>query len=266
MKYLLSLILLLGASLVQADDLVIKHDLEALPRFAETRVVDHNQQESAERIYPRSSIQRISSRLRYSNEVVVEGAYQSVTYELPATHDAVDIFNGAREILQGQGAELLFWCEGRECGSSSLWANAIFSRSALYGLDDRQAYALFRLAEPNHESLLALYAVTRGNRRGYLHVEQANSVKPLGELLPTPATLLRQLRTDGKLNMPAVATAESAWVGVVARALAQDATLRISLNGDQAAAWREALVGQRVREGRLEIGSTQAPGLQIQQL
>ena len=34
--------------------------------------------------------------------------------------------------------------QGRECGSSSLWANAVFGNSTLYGSDDQQAYALFK--------------------------------------------------------------------------------------------------------------------------
>ena len=44
--------------------------------------------------------------------------------------------------LQEQGAELLYWCQGRECGASSLWANSVFGNSTLYGSDDQQAYAM----------------------------------------------------------------------------------------------------------------------------
>ena len=36
--------------------------------------------------------------------------------------------------LQAQDAELLYWCVGRECGSSSLWANAVFANATLYRL------------------------------------------------------------------------------------------------------------------------------------
>ena len=34
----------------------------------------------------------------------------------------------AREALQKQDAELLFWCQARDCGESSLWANEVFDR------------------------------------------------------------------------------------------------------------------------------------------
>ena len=145
----------------------------------------------------------------------MQGQHSAVTYELPRTHSADQVFTAAREALLEQGAELLYWCQGRECGASSLWANSVFGNATLYGSDDQQAYALLRLAEPNHESLLALYSITRGNSRAYLHVEQLDAEAHLGVLLPTPATLLRKLRTDGQLKLPDEAKADSAWVEVL---------------------------------------------------
>ena len=114
---------------------------------------------------------RISGTLRYEREVAAKGQLTAVTYELPRTHSANEVFANAREALQAQDAELLYWCVGRECGSSSLWANAVFDNTRLTGADDEQTYALMRLAEPRQDSLLALYSITRGNKRAYLHAE-----------------------------------------------------------------------------------------------
>lgn len=251
---------------VLAADVAGSRDLEILPRFPASQIVAFKEAPDVERVYPQGSIRRISGRLRYEREVLVQGQHSAVTYELPRTHSADQVFTAARETLLEQGAELLYWCQGRECGASSLWANSVFGNATLYGSDDQQAYALLRLAEPKHESLLALYSITRGNRRAYLHAEQLDADAPLGVLLPTPATLLRQLRTDGQLRLPDDAKADSAWVEVLARSLNLDSTLRVTLAGSEAEAWREALIEQRVREARLELGERSDETLSVRLL
>ncbi|MFI8608855.1 DUF4892 domain-containing protein [Pseudomonas sp. NPDC077649] len=266
MKGFALVVALLGSGGVLVADLPGSRDLDSLPRFPASTIVAYKESPSLERIYPQGSIRRISGRLRYEREILAQGRHAAVTYELPRTHSADQVFTSARESLLEQGAELLYWCQGRECGASSLWANSVFGNATLYGSDDQQAYALLRLAEPNHDSLLALYSITRGNRRAYLHAEQLDAEAPLGELLPTPATLLRQLRSDGLLQLPDAARADSAWAEVLARSLNLDSTLRVSLSGSQAQAWREALIAQRVREARLELGEGAGEALAVRLL
>lgn len=266
MKLFFAALGILSGGAALAADLPGSRDLEVLPRFPASHIVAFKEAPDAERIYPQGSIRRISGRLRYEREILVQGQHSAVTYELPRTHSADQVFTAARETLLEQGAELLYWCQGRECGASSLWANSVFGNATLYGSDDQQAYALLRLAEPNHESLLALYSITRGNRRAYLHAEQLDAEAPLGVLLPTPATLLRQLRADGQLKLPGDASADSAWVEVLARSLNLDSTLRVTLAGSQAEAWCEALIEQRVREARLELGESSDEALSVRLL
>ncbi|GAB3481621.1 DUF4892 domain-containing protein [Azotobacter salinestris] len=256
---------LVGSSLLAAD-LPDSHDLEVLPHSANAEIVEAFQGD-AERRYPLGGIRRISGRLRYEREVLAEGRLSATTYRLPVGHLAAEAFAQARESLLGQGAELLYWCDGRDCGSSSLWANTVFGNARLYGPDERQAYALLRLAAPNRDSLLALYAITRGNRRDYLHVERLDAAAALGELLPTPATLLRQLRTDGQLLLPALSgEPDEAWVDVLARSLMLDSTLRVALAGTQASAWRAALIERGVRAARLELDEASVDGLRLSRL
>ena len=257
------LAILLAGTSAWAADLPGSRDLDVLPRFPGAQIVAYAEAPEEERIYPQGSIRRISGRLRYEREVQVKGQFTSVTYELPRTHTSDEVFSAARETLQAQDAELLYWCQGRECGSSSLWANAVFGRSSLYGSDDQQAYVLMRLAEPREDSLLALYSITRGNRRAYLHAELLAADAALGELLPTPATLLRQLRSSGELRLSRQTEPSPAWTKLLSRSLNLDSTLRVSLAGSQAEAWREALVEQRVRSARLELGDSEVPGLRI---
>jgi hypothetical protein len=242
------------SSALWAADVPGSRDLEMVPRLTDAEIVDYRPAVELERIYPMGSIRKISGQLRFD-----------VTYQLPAERTSAEAFTAAREALQAQGAELLFWCQARDCGESSLWANEVFGNAKLYGADEQQAYLLLRLAEPKSDTLVALYGITRGNRRAYLHLEQFDSATPLGELMPTSATLLRQLKSTGKLALPKLIGApQDAWLTLLSRGLNLDSSLRATVSGPQAEAWREALVGKGVRAARLEAGSGDTPGLLIE--
>ncbi|MBF7729472.1 DUF4892 domain-containing protein [Pseudomonas sp. N040] len=262
-KLLISL--LLFSNLVLAADQPGSQDLPVLPRFPHAQIVYSVSTPDAERTYPQSAIRRISNQLRIEQPVEVAGLLTALTYQLPAGHAASEAFSAARKALLAGGAEPLYWCEGRDCGSSSQWANAIFGNAQLYGPDDQQAYLLVRLASPRHNSLLALYGITRGNRRAYLHVEQLDSSSSIAELLPTPATLLRELKSSAVLRLPGLPQVPDArWVEVLARTLKLDSTLPVTLSGAGAAAWREALLGQGINASRLLPGDSTAAGLQLE--
>ncbi|RMQ41979.1 hypothetical protein ALQ04_02509 [Pseudomonas cichorii] len=255
----------LFSTLAFAADVPGSHDLRIVPRLAEAEIVDYRPAAELERIYPLGSIRKISGQMRFDGQVSARGNLTSVTYQLPAEHTSDEAFTAAREALQAQGAELLFWCQARDCGESSLWANEVFGNSKLYGADDRQAYLLLRLAEPDNETLVALYSITRGNRRAYLHVEQFTAAAPLGELLPTSATLLRQLKSTGRLDLPRLkGEPQENWVTLLSRGLNLDSTLRATVSGARADVWREALVAKGVRGARLETGSVDKAGLVIE--
>ena len=86
-------------------------------------------------------------------------------------------------------------------------------------------------------------------------------------MLPTAATLLRQLRSTGELRLPRLADQPTAeWGELLANVLRLDSTTRISLAGQGAAAWREALIAERIRGGRLEVDESQESGLLIRLL
>ena len=253
--------------LLFAADVPGSQDLPVVPRMADAQIVDYRPVTELERIYPLGSIRKISGQLRFDGQVSARGQTTSVTYELPPEHSSNDAFTAAREALQKQDAQLLFWCQARDCGESSLWANEVFSNAKLYGADDQQAYLLLRLAAPQDNTLVALYSITRGNRKAYLHVEQFDAAAPLGDLLPTSATLLRELKSTGELDFPKLTgDPDEAWLRLISRGLNLDTTLRVSVSGPKAEAWRQALIGQGVRAARMEAGSVDGAGLHIQLL
>ena len=264
----LSLLALCSFSpLLFATDVPGSQDLPIVPRMVDAQIVDYRPAVELERIYPLGSIRKISGQLRFDGQVSARGTATSVTYELPPEHSATQAFTAAREALQKQDAQLLFWCQARDCGESSLWANEVFGNAKLYGSDNEQAYLLLRLAAPKDNTLVALYSITRGNRKAYLHVEQFEAAAPLGDLLPTSATLLRELKSTGELDFPKLTeTPGDTWLRLISRGLNLDTTLRVSVSGPNAEAWRQALIGQGVRAARLETGSVEGSGLHIELL
>ncbi len=243
------LALTLANTLASAADVVGSQDLPQLPRFGSAQIIDFRQVDDQERLFPMAPLRRINGQLRMEAQFI---------------GSANEAFTAGREHLQAQGAQLLFWCQGRDCGASSLWANNVFANALLNGGDEQQAYALLRLAAPEQNRLLALYGVTRGNRRAYLHAELFSASTSLGELLPSAATLLRQLKNTGEL----VITQELSppWLTVLANSLKLDSTLRVSLAGAHAVEWQAALIAQGIRASRLQLVEGTAAGLQLKVL
>ncbi|MFJ4114269.1 DUF4892 domain-containing protein [Pseudomonas sp. NPDC089758] len=236
----------------------------ALPVPVDAKVVEQRPAVEQERIYPMGPLRKISGRLRVDDKVESRGQVSSITYELPEERTAREAFASAREALQRDGGYPLFWCLGRDCGEASLWGNEVFGSARLNGGDEQQAFILLRRSAEEADTLVALYAVTRGNRRAYLHVEEFVASSPLGELLPTPATVLLEMRDTGKLDYPDLGAPEPAWVALLGRSLKLDITLRASLSGAQAEAWRQQLIKAGVRSNRLEVGNTPTDGLHLE--
>ena len=236
-----------------------------VPAPVDAKVVDLRPSAEKERIYPMGSLRKISGKLRMDGQVSARGQVSAVTYELPEAQTAGQAFTAAREALQESGAHTLYWCQARDCGESSLWVNDVFDGARLSGADEQQAFVLLRQAAPDQDTLTAIYAITRGNRRGYLHVETFVADAPLGELQPTPSTVLRELRSTGELDYPALeGEPAEAWVALLARSLNLDSSIRASISGASAGAWRDALVAKGVRAARLETDEKSAKGLHLE--
>ncbi|MFO2465143.1 DUF4892 domain-containing protein [Pseudomonas sp. 15FMM2] len=251
--------------LVFAADLPGSQDLPSVTRPVDAQIVDYRPAEDKERIYPMGAIRKISGKLRYDGQATARGQVTGITYELPVEHTSSAAFKATREALQEQGAQLLFWCQARDCGESSLWANDVLGSAKLVGADGQQEFLLLRLAAPQDNSLVALYGITRGNRRAYLHVEQLDASTPMPVLLPTSATLLRELKSTGELDFPNLGgELDPTWLTLISRGLNLDTTLRVSLTGPNAETWREGLIGKGVRAARLETIASEAKGLRLQ--
>ena len=231
--------------------------VEPLPR---AEVARERLQEDTEHTVVIGNIRRINNQVRAEREVLVEGELLRISWLIPEGHTAKEAMAHAVKQLQEHPHTTLFFCEGRECGSSSLWANQVLGYSRLYGPEENQSYLALRL-DDEPQRFISLYAITRGNRQVYLHLDQMTPEPPVTEMLyPTPATLGKILHAEGELQISGVTPedAESAvtdaWLDLTARMLRSGNRLRIQVDGAQAPAFVQSLLDRGINQQRLEIG------------
>lgn len=118
--------------------------------------------------FPLGAVVKINLDVRIDKEQQLSGQLTRTTWEMPKSFDPNELLERLRDQVISQKGEILFECEGRDCGTSNIWANDLFNNADLYGRDDYQRYFAAKL----DDQYLAAYAVRRGNRRVYLHLDQ----------------------------------------------------------------------------------------------
>lgn len=255
---LLFILALMFSPVIVAQQLLT--EIAELSPMHQARVLEQDSTPDIEKIYPLGSIRRISGNLRFTDEVLVRGSQQRLTLQLAPTQSAMDAFTAVRQELHDSDAQIIYWCEGRECGPSNLWANSVLFNSRLYGPDERQAYSVFRLQQQSE--LVVVYAVTRGNGRGMLHLEHFRADKLPTALLPQPSTLLRLLREDTAVQLSqAPLEPDAQWLDMLQRMLNLDRSLHFTIGGINAKAWHE-----KINNARLQLASDQQPKLTLKLL
>lgn len=263
---LLAVVLGLAAPLSAAETLVI----EAFPR---AEVARERVQENIEHSVVIGNIRRINNQLRAEREVQAEGELIRTSWLIPAGHTAREAMAHAVSQLQKHPHTILFFCEGRECGSSSLWANQVLNNSRLYGPEDNQLYLTLRL-DDQPQRFVSLYAITRGNQQVYLHMDQLTPAQPVTDTLyPTPATLGKILRAEGELLLPVLTAEEQqsgkvgGWLDLVSRMLRSDNRLRIQVNGTDAPVFVQGLLDRGISQQRMQIGQPEPEdGIRLEKL
>lgn len=231
--------------------------IEAFPR---AEVARERVQENTEHRVVIGNLRRINNQLRAEREVQTEGELIRTSWLIPEGHSAREAMGHAVAQLQTHPHTTLFFCEGRECGSSSLWANQVLNYSRLYGPEDNQLYLAVRL-DDQPQRFVSLYAITRGNQQVYLHIDQLTPTEPVTEVLyPTAATLGKILRAEGELLLPVLTAEEQqddkegGWLDLVTRMLRSDNRLRIQVNGADAPVFLQGLLDRGISQQRMQIG------------
>lgn len=122
-------------------------------------------------VLPISSMRKVNGIIAAEHNLYLTGELSAYTWQVVPGMGAERAHLSSLSQLQQAGAEVLFDCQGRACGSSNQWANQVFHESGLYGLDEQQSYTALKQKVPDGVDYYALYTIQKGNRKVYLHLE-----------------------------------------------------------------------------------------------
>lgn len=119
-------------------------------------------------------VKRMAGEVKPESAEFLSGRKSTETFAIPAafTTDALVQFYRKQFSAKGQ---ILFECDGRDCGPSNYWSNQVFNRARLYGPLEYQHYMLAKV-DGESADYVTLYFSQRGTGSRYLHVESISGV------------------------------------------------------------------------------------------
>lgn len=166
-------LLLLVSPMLQAAEFDIPLQLDPFPQ---SQLISSEQRAEPDYRLMLSGIIKINGEVRADREQRIKAALSRMTWQLPSGYDSESGYSFLRAQLVNKGAQVLFECAERQCGPSNIWANDVFGQARLYGVDNTQYYAAFRLEQAH----VAVYAVRRGNGRVFLHLDVLENERQSG--------------------------------------------------------------------------------------
>ena len=129
--------------------------------FSEQEVIDHE--------VGLGAIKKIRGVWQFKESERLSGTLTRYTWQIVDGFTSLEVMQELIALLQTEkGVELLFECQGRACGHGAQWANRVFRQRILYGREDLQQYAVYRIPG---EFRMAIYSAARTADRQYLHVD-----------------------------------------------------------------------------------------------
>jgi hypothetical protein len=164
-----------------------------LNKFPDSAIIEQEFSEEVNYRFVLGSLQRTVGQVEPEYSERLRGNLTKITYEISQEFTGTDVYQFFQEQIVERGYEEGYSCEGRECGSSNYWANDIFKNRILYG-PERNQYYIAVTAETGEfsKSHVALYIITRGNRKVYAYLE----VVDVGERIEIPGFLQPQVALD----------------------------------------------------------------------
>ncbi len=181
-------------------------DHALLERFPDSEIINLEFQEDVNYRIVLGGLQRTRGQVVADDSKRLRGDVTRITYEVSQQFTGEDVVQFFREQFQETELTTLFDCSGRACGSSNYWANDIFRNRILYGPERNQYYMAARTnTGAEVESYIALYIITRGNRKIYAYLEffEIEGSPPVIETVGT-ADLLQTLRNSGSTVLPGI--------------------------------------------------------------
>lgn len=181
-------------------------DHPLLMRFPDSEIVEYDRTNELNHQLVLGTLQRTRGEVVPESEERLKGRVTRIVYAIPSDYQVSDVREFFAHQLRERGDSILFSCEGRACGSSNYWANDIFKRRILYGPERNQYYLAARSNTAlENDPFLALYLITRANKRLYAYVEIIESdIAVAPQALVNEGLLVATLRDKGSVVLPLV--------------------------------------------------------------
>ena len=171
MKWFRFALVVAVASSSSAQDIPGAEDPDGIDRFPRSWIVEYEEvSEPLPYRFVTAPVDKIRQDLRIEG-VRVSGSVQRVTYRIPGGEQLDDIAAHYRQILDRGGSGIVFACDGPDCGRSTIWAHDVFGIPILVAPPRSQRFLAAPMTIDGVAKLVSVYAVQRGNRRLYAHVE-----------------------------------------------------------------------------------------------
>lgn len=166
-RFFLLLLIMCSSFVIAEDDISGASDDNLIERFRGSWIVNYQSPVLTDYSLALGGVEQVDGAERLEREERLTGQLKRISYRVPEGNTTRTVFNSFRAQLEQLNADILFSCQGRECGSSNYWANSVFGFSKLYGVERSQYYMAARLP-----GVTAVFYVTeRGNRRIYAHID-----------------------------------------------------------------------------------------------
>lgn len=181
-------------------------DHPLLTRFPDSEIVEYDRTNELNHQLVLGTLQRTRGEVVPESAKRLKGQVTRIVYTIPSDYQVSDVREFFAQQLRDRGDSILFSCEGRACGSSNYWANDIFKRRILYGPERNQYYLAARSNTAlENDPFLALYLITRANKRLYAYVEIIESETVVApQALVNEGLLAATLREKGSVVLPLV--------------------------------------------------------------
>lgn len=117
------------------------------------------------------AFKKVNSEWVVDDEQEVYANIDSATFEFVSRTSMSEAWDILKSNFVKSSSDVLFMCNGLDCGSSNVWANDYFKIKQLYGLNPSQRYLAIRNSLDGETTYKVLYMVKRGNRRIMAHVD-----------------------------------------------------------------------------------------------
>lgn len=160
--------LLCATSCITAQELIISEQ----PRYRLNTESVSEQVEPYTFIY--GPVDKVKHEVSFTRSVKLFGKIHRRTYETPTDIGRIEAFGRYRSELLDKGGEILFECEGRDCGRATIWGNEVFKERELSTIDKKQSFLAGTVKVNGAQKLISVYVVERANHRVFAHIVEVS--------------------------------------------------------------------------------------------